>query len=179
MLVYLTASWTDLTQFVTRYPVLFTLLHWSFPLNHYRRDKLHIACKTNRTPVKNSLYSLHWITHTSFWSLSLPFTYVTIHCKYSFLINLTLCNANWNSICYQKQLNLVLYLSLLHFTCQHPMPRLSPPSLSMLPPSSLSYLDKIGNSCGTFRLSGRSGEYLLLSLCFCCCKNWNAKCVGG
>ena len=65
--VYPAPSWTDLTQFVTSYPVLFSLLH--FKLHNYpvarvvSKDRTSIFKSLHRHTI---LYSLHRITHT-FW----------------------------------------------------------------------------------------------------------------
>jgi len=42
ILVHLARSRTDLTQFVTWYPVLFFLLHFKFPFHYYLHNKLHL-----------------------------------------------------------------------------------------------------------------------------------------
>ena len=71
ILVYLAPSWTDLTQFVTWYPVLLPCCTFKFSFHDYLCNKLHIDIKS-RAPILNSLdhhtmlHSLHWITHT-FW----------------------------------------------------------------------------------------------------------------
>jgi len=69
ILVYPAPSWTDLTYFVTWYPVLFSFLHFKLPFHHYLPS---CTCSVkNRTSIFKSLshhtilYSLRLITHFS------------------------------------------------------------------------------------------------------------------
>jgi hypothetical protein len=76
--VYPAPSWTDLTQFVTWYPVHISLLHFEFPFHHYLHNKMHIKCK-KREQYLTLLIIIQYCIHFTKLHAHVGVTIFTVH----------------------------------------------------------------------------------------------------